>query len=168
MGKKHPTWRKAFECARAMKPCPIIAMFNFFLWVILIGSLCPQHCASRSKHHRSIGCGAQSTANAPIYPSRGSRLNKLHREIAFGSVLTSCNIAGASGSIETENSDKGNDSPSPLALMNASLRVQQAKKARANWFFDSADSARYSFAEKNRSARSRYSTSSLIFSTSTP
>src|SRR5881394_4295214 len=95
------------------------------------------------KNHRSVGCGGPSTANAPINPSWGTRLNKLHRVAALGSVLTSCNVAGASGSIETENSDKGNDSPSPLALMNASLRVQQAKKARANWFFDSADSARY-------------------------
>src|SRR5947208_13168451 len=133
-----------------------------------MGKFYPSDSASRSKRHCSVGCGGPSTANAPINPSRGSRLAKLHRVAALGSVLTSSNVAGASGSIETENSDKGNDSPSPQALINASLRVQQAKKARANWFDGSADNALYSFVEKKRSASSRYSTSGLIFSTSTP
>src|SRR5207244_4741645 len=99
-----------------------------------IGEVYPSDSASRSKRHCSIVCAGPSTANAPINPSWGSRLNKLHRVAALGSVLTSCNVAGASGSIETENSDKGNDSQSPQALINASLRVQQAKKARASWF----------------------------------
>src|SRR6266704_706841 len=116
----------------------------------------------------TTSCQSVATSCQPHCEAIASRLGKLHRVAALGSVLASCNVAGASGSIETENSDKGNDSPSPQALINASLRVQQAKKARANWFDGSADNAWYSFVEKKRSASSRYSTSGLTFSTSTP
>src|SRR2546429_8404891 len=129
-----------------MKPCPIIATFNFFLLSAIFGlenSMLQDSASAPLKNHRSIVCAGPSTASAAINPSWGTRLNKLHRVAALGSVLTSCNVAGASGSIESGNSDKGNDNSSPKSLINAYFRVRQAEKSRSRWLDCSADNAWY-------------------------
>ena len=69
---------------------------------------------------------------------------------------------------KTSNESSGMERPSPLALMYASLRVQQLKKPSARWTAGSARSAASSRGEKKRSAISALAKSSRTCSTSTP
>src|ERR1700723_132256 len=68
-----------------------------------------------------------SLATAARYPSATLMSDINHLLPASASPRISSTWGGKSGCVETEKSVSGKERPSPVALRNASLRVQQAK-----------------------------------------
>src|SRR5579863_6125861 len=95
---------------------------------------------------------AHSTATAPVYPGAGSSARRDQREVASGSPLTARRQAPSPGARETSKQENGRDNPSPSALTNASLRVQQSKNPRLRFEPSSDSSALLSRSEKKRFA----------------
>src|SRR3954468_2239256 len=102
-------------------------------------------------------------ARAAAYPRHGcsSLINQRESTSALPSTLSSA--AGSRGASETLKLASGQESPSPKALMNASLRVQQLKNASVKSLASSARSADTSEGEKKRSATSAQAKSARTY-----
>ena len=117
--------------------------------------------------HLIVTPGA-ATATAACTSGAGSCASMLHALAAASLPPMASSRAGRSGSSETSKLSSGYDRPSPIALMNASLRVHPLKNARQRSAAGSASNSRCSAAEKHVRTSCPMSSVARTRSTSTP
>src|ERR1051325_1667825 len=93
-----------------------------------------------------------STTIAALKPGGQFRFCIDHFDAGLPVTRVVSSLAGSPGSKVTSKRSSGHDSPSPIALMKASLRVQQLKNASVCKLAGKARNRLTSVAEKNFSA----------------